>query len=192
MYRLQRQKAKDGRETRGADDAAEAFAAAYPDYQYRFVEFFIEHLSDVGRAFGGDLQQVLVLAVLGQAYLHAARSDAEQPAADRRPPQERASTSASRIADVTGIPRQTVRRKLAALGERGWILRNPDGLWRLAVEDGVSAARRDLSDIDRRALMRVARLYADLDTLVAAREQEAGRRRPAIVPATRPPPGCSE
>jgi DNA-binding IclR family transcriptional regulator len=86
-------------------------------------------------------------------------------------PPERTSTSASRIADITGIPRQTVRRKLAALEEWGWIVRNPDGTCRLAHTDGETAAKRDLSDVDRRALRRVARLFTDLETLVAENEK---------------------
>jgi hypothetical protein len=34
-----------------------AFAADYQAYQYRFVEFFIEHLSDVSRSFRGDCRR---------------------------------------------------------------------------------------------------------------------------------------
>jgi hypothetical protein len=140
----------------------------YVLYQYCFVEFFIDHLADVSRAFRGDLQAVLVLAVIGQSWLNAVRVAQAEGIKPADLPPERTSTSASRIADVTGIPRQTVRRKLAAFEERGWILRSDDGSCRLAHTDGHSAARRDLSDIDRRALLRVARLFADLEALVSA------------------------
>lgn len=151
-----------------ADEAAAAFRARYVDFQYRFGEFVIDHLCDVGRAFKGDLGAMLVLALVGQSWLAAARAAAEAgvPVETVRP--ERLSTSASRIADFTGISRQTVRRKLALLEEWGWILRNADGSVRLASIDGKTPAKRDLADVDRRALRRVARLFADLDAIVEA------------------------
>jgi DNA-binding MarR family transcriptional regulator len=159
-----------GRRSRRAAAVAAALDEQYTVYQYRFVEFFIDHLSDVSRAFRGDLQAMLVLALIGQSWINAVRAARSKGIEPADLPPERASTSASRIADVTGIPRQTVRRKLAALEERGWILRNEDGSCCLAHTDGQTTARRDLSDIDRRALRRVARLFADLEALVAAAE----------------------
>jgi hypothetical protein len=148
------------------DEVAQVFEQRYRDYQYRFVEFFIEHLSDVSRPFKGDLQAVLVLAVLGQAWLKAARdARAEGRELEALPP-ERMSTSASRIADITGIPRQTVRRKLDTLENRGWILRNPDGSCRLVSANGQTAVKHDLAETDRRALLRVARLFANLESIV--------------------------
>ena len=156
------------RHPRRIEQVAAAFRADYRAYQYRFVEFFIEHLSDVSRAFRGDVQAVLVLALIGQAWLNAARAAVEAGTAPEDMPTARTSTSASRIADVTGIPRQTVRRKLAALEARGWIVRNDDGTVRLVSAGGETVAKRDLADIDRRALQRVARLFAELEALVEA------------------------
>jgi DNA-binding MarR family transcriptional regulator len=150
---------------------AAALDAQYIAYQYCFVEFFIDHLSDVSRAFRGDMQAMLVLALIGQSWINAVRAAQAEGIEPVDMPPGRISTSASSIADITGIPRQTVRRKLAILEERGWILRNPDGSCRLAHTDGQTAARRDLSDIDRRALRRVARLFTDLEALVAAQDQ---------------------
>ena len=43
----------------------------YPAAQYAFVEFLVAHLTDISKSFGGDLQKALVLAVMGQVYLHA-------------------------------------------------------------------------------------------------------------------------
>ncbi len=42
------------------------FEQHYREYQYCFVEFLTEHLADVSRAFDGDLQEMLVLAVIGR------------------------------------------------------------------------------------------------------------------------------
>lgn len=143
-----------------------AFAANYRPYQYKFVEFFVDHLSDLSRTFGGDLQQMVVIAIVGQVYMRAMHDAA---AAGRDPtdlPPERTSITASRIADVTGIPRQTVRRKLTSLEKRGWIERSPASAWRLVVNRQEAAARVDLRDSDQRAITRVARLFAELETLV--------------------------
>lgn len=154
-----------GRHASRLQELTEIFEGQYREYQYCFVEFFIEHVSDVGRPFKGDLQSVLVLAVLGQAWLNAARAAAAAGQTPEAMPPERMSTSASRIADITGIPRQTVRRKLDLLEGRGWLIRNADGSCRLASADGVTTAKRDLSEIDQRALVRVARLYANLEKI---------------------------
>lgn len=134
----------------------------YPLVQYHFVEFITTHLADCSRTFDGDLQQMLVLAIIGQVYLRA-YLDAS-PAAGQPPKivPVTASITASRIADVTGIPRETVRRKLAALERRGWIERTGDAGWRLAVQEGKSAARADLAALDQRGMERMARILAAL------------------------------
>jgi DNA-binding MarR family transcriptional regulator len=142
------------------------FETHYLNYQYIFVQFLIDHLTDVGRAFKGDYQAMLVLAVIGQARLQATKTALQKGADLQLLTPEKESSNASRISDVTGIPRQTVRRKLADLAERGWIERNADGSYRLQYSEGQSNARRELSEIDRRAIARVARLFKDLEDLV--------------------------
>jgi DNA-binding MarR family transcriptional regulator len=124
-----------------AREVSEIFARNYMDYQYRFVEFFVEHLEDVSRAFRGDLQQMMVLAIIGQVKLRVVRDAilaGEDPATL---PPERCGIGASRIADVTAIPRQTVRRKLELLEQRGWIERLDDSTWTLRYQDGVAQRR---------------------------------------------------
>jgi hypothetical protein len=51
-----------GQKQRRAAAVAAALDGQYVVYQYTFVEFFIDHLVDVSRAFRGDLQEMLVLA----------------------------------------------------------------------------------------------------------------------------------
>jgi CRP-like cAMP-binding protein len=149
-----------------ADELREVFSGKYPRYQYRFVEFFADHLADLSRAFAGDLQAAMVLAIVGQVRLRAMR---ETLARGEKPGEALPGdgTTASRIADVTGIPRQTVRRKLLAMKARGWIRQDDDGRWRIVAEtDGVTTpVRRDLAEFDRRAMARIARLVADLEEL---------------------------
>jgi len=148
-----------------AEFLASRFAEDYRRYQYAFVEFLVDHLTGVSKAFDGDLQQVLVLAVIGQVRLRGHRTAGE--AGGVPPPAETLSITASRLADVTGIPRETVRRKLKLLEDRGWIARRPDGAWYLRVDagDGEAPARRHLAEQDDRARRLVARLVADLENL---------------------------
>lgn len=161
---------KDSRRDRAAYLAAR-FEENYLFYQYCFVEFFLEHLGDVSKTFKGDLQQVLVLGLVGQVRLNAVKRaimSGQDPA--HLEPSE-TMISASRLADVSGIPRQTVRRKLALLEAQGWIAQAQDGGWYLIVDpqSGESPAKRDLDELDRRARVRIARLVANLED-VADRE----------------------
>jgi hypothetical protein len=54
-----------------AQEALGAFSSSYLDYQYQFVEFFVDHLVDMSRVFRGDLQLMLILAILGQVKIRA-------------------------------------------------------------------------------------------------------------------------
>lgn len=150
----------------GPEQIEERFRANYLAYQYTFVEFFTEHLSDCARAFDGDLQEMLVLAIIGQMHLKARLDAQDGPGRRRAAKQISAQITASRIADAAGIPRETVRRKLGKLAKRGWIEQDALGPWRLVEKSGATRARQDLSDIDRRALARVASLHFRLQSLL--------------------------
>lgn len=164
--------------SRRADEALAAFEADYMAYQYRWVEFFIEHFADLSRIFRGDLQSMMVLALVGQVYLRSVRAAVRAGTNPTAIPAERLSISASRIADVTGIPRETVRRRLIALERKGWLVRSGEAAWRLAVEAGKAAARPDLEAIDRRAMVRLARLFGDLEVLVEAQARRLADQAP--------------
>lgn len=129
----------------------------YPAAQYTLTQFISEHLSDCSRTFGGDLQEALVLAIVGQALLDSMRPG--------RPENARQSVIASRIADLTGMPRQTVRRKLLSLQEKGWIEQAEDLSWRISMRDGEAEAKYALADLDRRAMSRLARLFSQLEQI---------------------------
>ncbi len=70
--------------------------------------------------------------------------------------------SALRLSDVTGVPRESVRRKLFRLQDRGWVTHDPVQGWRIAGDMEGAQARLDLGDLDRRGLERLARLMCDL------------------------------
>lgn len=129
----------------------------YRPAQYILTQFISEHLSDCSRTFGGDLQEALVLAIVGQALLDSMRPG--------RPENARQSVIASRIADLTGMPRQTVRRKLLSLQEKGWIEQAEDLSWRISMRDGEAEAKYALADLDRRAMSRLARLFSQLEQI---------------------------
>lgn len=149
-----------------AQEALDAFSSNYLDYQYQFVEFFVDHLVDMSRVFRGDLQLMLILAILGQVKIRAVRDamQAGMPAAEAvllTP-----GISASRLTDITAIPRQTVRRKLMALERRGWARQTTDQTWCLTAREGGASVRSDLAETDARAMARIARLFAELEGIV--------------------------
>ena len=138
----------------------DAFERNYARVQYHYVQFLTEHLADCARTFSGDLTKVLVLAVLGQRYIETQISAQRDKASGQS-----GAMSASRVADVTGLPRETVRRKLEALSDLGWVEQGPDRRWQIAAVAGATTLRSDLKDLDARGLQRLARLFAALSPL---------------------------
>lgn len=108
----------------------EHFAILWP----RHVEGMIVLLSELREAFDGDLDSTLILAVVGAALLPKDElpfsfnySDLlEKRAVDFRKPLNTFS-----ISQVTGIPRESVRRKLAKMEAKGWIDRDDKGHWKI-------------------------------------------------------------
>lgn len=144
-----------------ATEIAQGLRRNYRLFQYQAAQFLTDHLADCSRAFNGDLQQMLVLALLGQVALDArARGLLENNA-------QADCISASRLADVSGIPRETVRRKLGALHKKGWIEQVDNGSWRLKVDAMEQAhARGSLNELDQRSVMRWATLFAAIKPLI--------------------------
>jgi hypothetical protein len=120
----------------------------------RHVAALTRHLVACRAAFAGDLDLFLVLTIIGE------RSFSERNA----PPgmteeQFRASPVSTvapiainlqSIADFSGIPRETVRRKVGTLVARGWVRRDPGGL--LAVTDAAKDSLQPLTDSSARYL----------------------------------------
>ena len=97
--------------------------------------FIVRHLVRMYAAFDGDLISAIVLGEVAHhnlsAYIAKAAearrtgSDAAVHVPDRN---DYLPTNAFSIAQATGIPRQTVRRKVKALVARGWLLEDQRGL----------------------------------------------------------------
>lgn len=99
----------------------------YLEFQYCFVDFLVEYLGDITRVFRGDLTQMLVLAVVGQSRIRMIRDALTTGLTAAEAAAIRSGVSASRVADLTSVPRQTVRRKLAQLRDKGWVEQYEDG-----------------------------------------------------------------
>ncbi len=152
----------DGEPATGPDDFERAFGENYPVAQYHFIQFVADHLADCSRVFGGDLQLMLVLAIIGQSHLGSLIKQGAQSLPKEGPASPNRSINASRISDVTGIPRQTVRRKLAALEARGWIEQTDLQGWQIVVSGQTSRAREDLAHLDARGIARATRFLSAL------------------------------
>lgn len=91
---------------------------------------FTALLIECRRLFDGDMDQLLILSVIGERTLTAERARGltyrdflqGRPAAGKQRP-----INTQSIADCTGIPRETVRRKISHLINRGWVKKNEDG-----------------------------------------------------------------
>jgi hypothetical protein len=136
-----------------------SFRSSYAHVQYHYVQFLTEHLVDCSKTFHGDFDQVIILAVLGQNHIRAVIAMREGRGGSSPPMW----INASRLADVTGLPRETVRRKLLTLAERGWVQQNAKKGWELVGPAEHTKAKRDLTGLDRRAIQRLAKLYAALE-----------------------------
>lgn len=150
-----------------AEQLAQCYRDDFAAYQYAFIEFFLAHLTDLGRSFRGDFHLPVLLALVGQARIGAGVAARAKGRDVSSISPEESGISASRIADVSGIPRETARRKLQKLKKSGWIDQLPSGSWYLIVDpDGKgNPARRDLAALDERSMMRVATFAARIEKL---------------------------
>lgn len=95
------------------------------------VDGFTELLITLRRQFRGDLDMMLVLAIIGSRTLPSrrARGMSYQDFADgtRLDPRPNPINLQS-VAECSGIPRETVRRKVRELQALGWVDRRDDGV----------------------------------------------------------------
>jgi hypothetical protein len=99
------------------------------------LEVVLEALIALRMHLASDLDRALILLTLSAS---AAR---EGSSLARLQPSEDAS-NASAIARITGIPRESVRRKLKAMREDGWVVRDTDNNWHVS-----QSSRRSLPEL---------------------------------------------
>jgi hypothetical protein len=123
------------------DDLTKHFGLIWPVHLRGFTELLIV----MRKHFGGDLDLMLVLAIVGSRTLPSRRVDGLSYAEfmdGRRRDWRPDPINVQSISDCSGIPRETVRRKVGALQASGWIVRHEEG-YLMASE----AAARDLAPV---------------------------------------------
>lgn len=119
------------------------FLNRLPPTLFRLVRFLVE-----GRSrFDGDLDSLLIMAVIAGRMLDAQNMSEQQAfAATGRVHHEvdmrLRAINAHALAQVTGIPRETVRRKVDRLIAQGWVMRDEQGVLMMTRK-----AERDLRDL---------------------------------------------
>lgn len=157
----------------------------FPTAYLRWLNFILDYMITARRTFEGDLDALIILGVIGQRA-HRSRLLGTQSGAGAPDLQ----TNASSISETTGIPRQTVRRKLAAMEAKGWITIDQVGKVSIAFNaNGESTAGHDLRDLTL-FTMHVQSVY--VDGLISDFEQAMRRNAGAVDPATSRSEGSPE
>ncbi len=140
----------------GEEEVRAKFGKIWPAHVGSLTQFLIESRA----AFDGDLEMFLVLAVIGDRTFSQRLAD---PRLDFERFQTQPTTTTPEdinirsIAEFSGIPRETVRRKVAQLADRGWVTRKGDGFI-VATEK----AKEDLEPLTAASIRYIARMMAVL------------------------------
>lgn len=142
------------------------FGTIWPVHLSAFTRLLIR----LREAFDGDLELLLILAVIGDRTRPATwsgRLDSLQELTSA-PGEERLQVPINlhSVAQYSGIPRETVRRKVAILQRKGWVVRHPDG--RLSVS---RTAGRDLAGATADSVAYLAAILAACDAARAGAPQ---------------------
>ncbi len=136
-----------------SDDEVRAnFGRIWPQHVGSLTAFLIECRA----AFDGDLDMMLVLAVIGDRTFSQRHADPNldfdgfQRAEVMTPTED---INIRSIAEFSSIPRETVRRKVTQLVEKGWVERNADGFLR-----ATQKAKQDLEPLTQTSIRYIARM----------------------------------
>ena len=136
----------------------------YVTFQHEFIEFLVAQLIDFRKVFNGDLDETLVFIFVARYYLREERGRGQdhqdQDGYWAAPP------TLARIAEFTGIPRETVRRKLLALQSRGLIEKVDHDKWRPTTRDDVPVIRQEYEEFWAREMRRLVKLVRALKSYV--------------------------
>ena len=118
--------------------------------------------------FGGDMDRLLVLAVIGERTLAARNVPKELAIQDfgsgRQKQVPREPINPRSIADFSGIPRETVRRKLQDLTSLGWVERDEHGNFAATQKAAVDLS--PLTDVGIKYLIKMKAVLAEPEELV--------------------------
>jgi hypothetical protein len=131
-----------------------AFGKIWPTHVSSLADFLIACRT----AFHGDIDMFLVMTVIGDRTFSQRHADPDLDYETFRSGAGPSTTSLDinlrSIADFSGIPRETVRRKINQLVKLGWVAKQPDGSL-LAT----SKARDDLEPLTRASIQYISRMY---------------------------------
>lgn len=147
----------------------EEFDRHYARLTYELGRTMMNHLRRIYREFDGDLTLCMVLGEIGQhnaghfmrEVLPRSGKDARTMATDEVIARSIRPCNAMSVAEASGIPRQTVQRKIEKLERLGWVTR--DGKGGLRVNRVVG---RKFRDLDRETLEEVLDLARVLKSLL--------------------------
>jgi CRP-like cAMP-binding protein len=121
------------------------------------VAALTRHLVECRRAFGGDLDLFLVMTIIGERTFPARNAPADMSQTEflhgHVDETKAAAINQQSIADYSGIPRETVRRKIETLIDKGWVHRDERKL--LTATDKANAELSPLTDSTVRYLREV-------------------------------------
>lgn len=167
-------------------DPSDPLEAAYSILAFTMNRGVIDHMLRSARRFGGDYERLVLWGTLAHLNVAHLMPPGGLPStlldeAGRIPDaaQQLRPVRASDLAQITGIPRETARRKLATLERDGWVRRTDAG-WLLDVGRAERELRGFTLDSIRRFLQ-VAR----------AMEAAIGDVARAAPPAPAPAPAVS-
>ena len=131
----------------------------YVKFQHEFIEFLFAHLVDMRVIFEGDLDALLIFISVSRYYLRDERANPDMSEDEIGAHRH---LTLSRISELTGIPRETARRKLKQLESKGLLEKGPQDKWRLAVRDGQPVIRTKYQSVWGRVMSRLVRLVRTL------------------------------
>jgi hypothetical protein len=102
----------------------------FTETQSIWVEGHLNLLCDLRRILGNDLDKAIILAVVGQRMLRAAITEThshEQVLAGVEDVIDERLTNIESVTAATGLPRESVRRKVHEMIEAGWMRRTSHG-----------------------------------------------------------------
>lgn len=98
-------------------------------FSLAFNEFYVEMSRMVTQRFDGDIDRFFILAAISVASVAQVMSDEDKArkyaSIDRRIEEDYAYIKLLPLAEITGLPRTTVRRKVGKLMEMGYVERDP-------------------------------------------------------------------
>jgi hypothetical protein len=146
------------------DTLGACFGRVWPIHNAAFGELLMEFR----RHFGGDLDRLLVLAIIGSRTLARGRIDGMSYDEDMSLDHDNSDPAPINLQSLSvysGIPRETVRRKVRDLERMGWIIRRDKG-YLIASE----RAARDLAQATEATLRYLAIVLTACSQAASGRE----------------------